>query len=410
MASTPEFSLLLNLGLAIFAALAFSLLFSKIKQPIVIGQLVAGIIVGPFGLGLVQDLGTINLLASLGIILLLFVVGLELNPTEIRKIGRESTVLVGIELSISFVSVFAVASLVGLTYVEAVFAGVLVATTSTAIMGKILLETHGLKARETHLVFTASVMEDFATVFILLLLPELIAANNQVSTTDLGFFALKGIALVALIFGFGWKIAPRLIDRMSREDQEYKETAFLLALSFGFAFALLSSYLGFSPAIGAFLMGLMIRGKQAKFVLDKIGPVKDLFVVLFFVSMGTLINIGALASLTLPILAVLGTALFGKFFGCWLGARLSTSRREADKVGLAMLPRGEFSFIVAREGTGIGVAYQLLYPLAGLTTLLSSIITSIGLRLIKQRASAPVPVIVSTTHRKAGSKKLNGRE
>src|SRR5690349_17343177 len=139
MASTPEFSLLLNLGLAIFAALAFSVLFSKIKQPIVIGQLVAGLIVGPFGLGLVQDLGTINRLASLGIILLLFVVGLELDPTEIRKIGRESTILVAIELSVSFVSVFTVGSLVGLTYVEAVFAGVLVATTSTAIMGKILL-------------------------------------------------------------------------------------------------------------------------------------------------------------------------------------------------------------------------------------------------------------------------------
>lgn len=404
MASTPEFSLLLNLGLAIFAALAFSLLFSKIKQPIVIGQLVAGIIVGPFGLGLIQDLGIINLLASLGIILLLFVIGLELDPSEIRKIGRESTILVAIELSISFTSVFAVALLVGLSYVEAVFAGVLVGTTSTAIMGKILLETRGLRPRETNLVFTASVMEDFATVFILLLLPELVAANNQVPTADLGFFALKGVLLVALIFVFGWRFAPRLIDRMSRADQEYKETAFLLALSFGFVFALLSSYLGFSPAIGAFLMGLMIRGKQARFVLDKIGPIKDLFVVLFFVSMGTLINIGALASLTLPILAVLGTAIFGKFFGCWLAARLSSSRREAGKVGLAMLPRGEFSFIVAREGTGIGVAYQLLYPLAGLTTLISSIITSIGLRLVKQRASPPVPVALSTTHRKVRSK------
>jgi CPA2 family monovalent cation:H+ antiporter-2 len=399
LASTPEFSLLLDLGLAIFAALGFSLFFAKVKQPVVVGQLIAGIIIGPFGLGLIQDLTTINLLASLGIILLLFVVGLELDPIEIRRIGRESTILATVELTVSFVSVLAVALLVGLTFIEAVFVAFVVATTSTAIMSKLLLESKGLKARESHLVVTASVMEDFATVFILLLLPGLVAANNQVSAADLAVLAVKGLLLLAVIFGFGWKVAPRLIDRIGVNDQEYKETAFLLALSFGFAFALISSYLGFSPAIGAFLMGLMIRGRQARFVLDKVGPVKDLFVVLFFVSMGTLINIGALAILTLPILAVLGTAVFGKFFGCWLGARLSTSRLEARKVGISMLPRGEFSFIVAREGTGLGVALQLLYPLAGLTTLISSVLASVGLKLVKAKNVAllsPLTHTVST--------------
>ncbi len=115
MASTPEFSLLLNLGLAIFAAFAFSTLFSKIKQPVVLGQLIAGIIIGPFGLGLVQDLGAINLLASLGIVLLLFTVGLELDPMEIRKIGPDSFILTTVELTISFLSVFGVALLAGVS-------------------------------------------------------------------------------------------------------------------------------------------------------------------------------------------------------------------------------------------------------------------------------------------------------
>ncbi len=399
MTSTPEFALLLDLGLAIFAALGFSLVFSKIKQPVVVGQLIAGIIIGPFGLGLIQDLTTINLLASLGIILLLFVVGLELDPIEIQKIGRGSIVLTLVELTVTFLSVFAVALAVGLTYIESVFAAIVVATTSTAIMGKLLLESKGLKARETHLVLTASVMEDFAIVFILLLLPGLVAANNQVPSTDLALLALKGVFLLVVIFGFGWKLAPRIIDRISLNDQEYKETAFLLAVSFGFAFALVSSSLGFSPAIGAFLMGLMIRGRQAKFVLEKVAPIKDLFIVLFFVSMGTLINIGALAILTLPLLAVLGAAIFGKFFGCWLGAKLSTSKNEARNVGISMLPRGEFSFIVAREGAGLGVALQLLYPLAGLTTLISSILASVGLRLVKQKTISRVSALTPTPTR-----------
>src|SRR5437867_4044321 len=146
------------------AALGFSVLLSKLKQPVVLGQLIAGILIGPFGLGLIQDLNTINLLASLGIILLLFTVGLELDPLEIRKIGAGSLVLTAVELTVSFVSVLAISLLVGLTYLESIFVAVTVATTSTAIMGKLLLESKSLRYRDSHLVLTASVIEDFAIV------------------------------------------------------------------------------------------------------------------------------------------------------------------------------------------------------------------------------------------------------
>ncbi len=193
----------------------------------VLGQLIAGIIIGPFGLGLIQDLGTINLLASLGIVLLLFTVGLELDPLEIRKIGPDSFILATVELTISFVSVFGVALLVGLSTIEAVFVAAVVATTSTAIMSKILLESKSFRAKESQMVITASVIEDFATVFILLLLPGLAAASNQVASSDLALLVAKGILLVAVIFVFGWRIAPRIIDRVTQSDQEYKETVSL---------------------------------------------------------------------------------------------------------------------------------------------------------------------------------------
>jgi CPA2 family monovalent cation:H+ antiporter-2 len=274
-----------------------------------------------------------------------------------------------------------------LTQIEAIFVAAVVATTSTAIMSKILLETKGLRGKESQTVVTASVIEDFATVFLLLLLPGLAAASNQVPPLDIAFLAVKGLLLVVIIFFFGWRIAPYLIERISKADQEYKETSFLLALSFGFAFALLSSFLGFSPAVGAFLMGLMIRGPQAQFVKEKVGPIKDLFIVLFFVSMGTLINVGALLTVTLPIIAVLAVAIVAKFLGCWAGARLSGEKDQASMVGLSMLPRGEFSFIVAQEGTELGVAAQILYPVAGLTTLISSILSSVGLRLFKPKTT-----------------------
>ena len=146
-------------------------------------------------------------------------------------------------------------------------------------------------------------------------------------------------------------------------------------------------------------MGLMIRGKQATFVLDKVGPVKDLFIVLFFVSMGTLINMGAVLTLTLPILAVIGTAILGKYWGCWTGAKLSAAKSQARKVGVSMLPRGEFSFIVASEGAGLGVASQILFPVAGLTTLVSSFLSSIGMRFLNARATKAIEVPVTVKAR-----------
>jgi len=135
LASSPEFALLLDIGLTIISALGFSLLFSKLKQPVVVGQLLAGMTIGPFGLGLIRDLNTINLLASLGIILLLFTVGLELDPLEIRRIGPESIILAVME-AITFGAVFAVAVVLGLSYLESLFVAVVVSPTSTAIMGK----------------------------------------------------------------------------------------------------------------------------------------------------------------------------------------------------------------------------------------------------------------------------------
>jgi CPA2 family monovalent cation:H+ antiporter-2 len=226
-----------------------------------------------------------------------------------------------------------------------------------------------------------------------------VVANNQVSAAEFGLFVLKGVVLLVLIFRFGWKVAPRIIDRVGLGRDDYKETAFLLALSFGFAFALLSSYLGFSPAVRTFLMGLMIRGRQAEFVIEKVGPIKDLFIVLFFVSMGTLINLGAVLTVTLPILAVTTTAILGKFWGSWAGARLSASKSDATKVGISMLPRGEFSFIVAREGTALGVAVPLLFPVAGLSTLVGSIASSIGLRFLKPKKVVMAQKVSSSVER-----------
>jgi monovalent cation:H+ antiporter-2, CPA2 family len=396
LASSPEFVLLLDLGLTILAALGFGFLFSKAKLPIVVGQLVAGMLIGPYGLGLIQDLGVINLLASLGIILLMFTVGLEMDPLDIRKLGPKVIIVTIVELGLTFASVAVVGFWAGLTYVEAIFAAAVVSITSTAILSKLLVETDTLHSKGSQLALTVSVVEDVSSILILILLPGLVAADSQLSIMQFLIFLGKGFLLMIIILGFGLKVAPVIIDRLSMHQEEsYRETAFLVALSLGFAFAILSSYFGFSPAIGAFLAGLMIRGRQAKFVMQKIDPVKDLFVVLFFVSMGTLINLGAILTLTIPLFAILSMGIIGKFAGGWAGARLTRANDQANMVGVAMLPRGEFAFIIAQEGAGLGVGAQLLYPVAGLSMLITSVLTSIGLRTIKSKAHT-TPTIAAT--------------
>jgi len=106
-------------------------------------------------------------------------------------------------------------------------------------------------------------------------------------------------------------------------------------------------------------------------------------------------------TLTLPILAVIATAILGKYWGCWTGAKLSSAKGEARRVGVSMLPRGEFSFIVASEGAGLGVASQILFPVAGLTTLVSSFLSSVGMRLLKTRTTKGTEVAVSVKSRRA---------
>ncbi len=129
------------------------------------------------------------------------------------------------------------------------------------------------------------ITEDVVAVFLLLLIPELVV-GNQVQVSIVTLIAVKGILLTVVTVGFGRLIAPRIINWVSQYEVDVGETTFLLALSFGFLFGVLSAYLGFSPAIGAFLLGLTLLGKHSRYVKEKISPIKDLFIVFFLFQWG----------------------------------------------------------------------------------------------------------------------------
>ena len=370
------------MGIAVAAALLVSLLFYRLGLPMIVGQLVAGMLVGPFGLGLIRDTTSIDFLATLGIILLLFVVGLELDPRKFGSVGSRVLILSTVEFLTAFAVSILSALSAGWDLGTALFLGSVLGLSSTAIVAKLILDRFPGRDENFTSLMMVMVMEDVIAVFLLFLTPEL-AGGRQVQVLGLLFIASKGFFLFLASFGFGRYLGPRLINKVSQYELEIGEVAFLLALSFGFLFGVLSDYLGFSPAIGALLVGFFLPVKQSRYVREKILPLKDAFIVFFFLSMGTLIDTSTALTLGLPLAIILVGAVLGKLAGGFFGARLARIGHPI-LVGSILVPRGEFSLVLAKTGVDAGLVGPQLYPVAGLAVLVTALASPLIDRLTRQ--------------------------
>ncbi len=380
MASETAF--LLDLGVLTAAALLFSLLFVRFKLPVVSAQILAGMIVGPYVLGWVVDPAIISQISSIGIVLLLFILGLELDPVELQKVATRILLLTLVEVILAFAFGFAASYLLGFGLVLSIVFAMTASISSTAIVGKIILERRMFQAGESKTLVGLMIMEDIIAVGFLIILSTLapgaaVTPSEELSsviTTGLG-----GVSLIVVGYVVARFLAPFVIDRLASYEIESEEIPFLFALALGLLFGVLAASLGYSPGIGAFIVGLSIRGKQSKFLFEKVSTLKDLFLVLFFVSMGSLINPFPALSLGLPIVAALVLLVAGKFTGGY--AIGSIIRRTQEGVlssptsyGTWLIPRGEFSLVIGQFALSVGLIGLGLFSLIGLSVLVTAIV------------------------------------
>lgn len=361
------------LALLLGGAIAGGALIKKARYPPVLGFILIGIAIGPFGFKAVTDLELVDLLAEFGIVILLFVVGLEFSINKLREVGSTALIIGLIEQSIMFFIGFIIGFLLGWNITESLYLAGILAISSTAITLKLLKDAGIMQTKEASTIIGTLIIEDLTAILILVILSNIVTSGTA-DVFEVSVTAVQTIAFFLITLAVGLKVVPKIIDAVDRLDID--EAPFLTALALGFGLSFLANYLGLSTAIGAFLMGMMVASApKAEAITNKVLPLRDFFGTIFFVSIGMLINVSLFpeyAWVSIPIIIV---AIVGKFVGNFLGAFLSGHNREgATTVGILMVPRGEFSFIIAKQGIDLHAVREAIFPVTMIVSFASMVV------------------------------------
>lgn len=383
MSEIPSLSeLLLWLALLLGGAIAINALIRKASMPAVLGFILLGIAVGPFGFSFITNVELIDLFAELGVVILLFVLGLEFSFEKLRSVGSTMLIVGLIEQSIMFLLGFSVGTLIGWGILESLYLAGVLAISSTAIILKLLHDSGILHTREANTIIGALILEDISAVLILVLLGDIAQGEEALDFMNITIIIARTLAFFIITLAVGLKAVPKIISYIDRLDMD--EAPFLAALALGFGLAFLAYYLGLSTAIGAFLMGMMISSApKSETIIHRVLPLRDFFGTIFFISIGMLIDITLFPQYIITAIPLIIIAIVGKFIGNYIGATIvGHDRAGASTVGSMMVPRGEFSFIIAKQGIDLGVAKAALLPLTMIVSLATMIIVPVILRFL----------------------------
>jgi monovalent cation:H+ antiporter-2, CPA2 family len=356
-------SFLQNLALVFCVAALTTVVFHRLKQPIVFGYLLAGVIVGPqLPVPLVADEAMVRTLSELGVILLMFSLGLEFRLRRVFSVAGTSGLAALAETSIMLGLGFITGQALGWTTIESLFTGAMVAISSTTIIAKAFAE-RGVGGRVREAAFGILIVEDMIAILLVAILTAL-ATSGAVSAGMIGRTSLRLATFLAVLIGTGSLVVPRLVRMVVRAGQS--EMTLVASVGICFAGALAALAFGYSVALGAFIAGsLVAESGETKAIEHLIEPVRDLFLAIFFVSVGMLIDPRAIADHWGAVVALTLVVVAGKIVAVTAGAFLTgNGLRTSLQVGMSLAQIGEFSFIIASVGTSAGAIRPQLYSIA----------------------------------------------
>ena len=361
MHDTHEF--LRNLALVLATAGITTLIFQRLRQPVIFGYLLAGMLIGPHvPAPLIADAAIVRTLSEVGVILLMFALGLEFSLRKLWKIGPTAGVIAVLQCSALIAAGYLVGRAFGWTHLESFYAGAIISISSTTIIVK-AFEEQRVTGRFTRIVFGVLIMEDLIAILLLAILTA-ISVGGGLSAAHLATTVGKLAAFLVGLVMAGLLIVPRLVRAVVKLDRA--ETTIVTVVGLCFAIAWLAQSFGYSVALGAFVAGTLVaESGHAKQIEHQVQPVRDVFAAIFFVSVGVLIDPGLVAEYWDVVLAFTVVVVIGKVVAVSIGAFVvGYGTRDAVQSGMSLAQIGEFSFIIAAVGISLGATRDFLYPMA----------------------------------------------
>jgi monovalent cation:H+ antiporter-2, CPA2 family len=369
-----EHDLLKSLAVVLGVAAVTSVVSRRLRQPVVLGYLVAGLVIGPHvPIPLVADPGAVHTLSELGVVLLMFSLGLEFSLRKLLRVGPSVAVTAIVQCSLLLWLGFATGRIFGWTPRESLFAGAIIAISSTTIIAK-AFEEQGITGRLRELVVGVLIVEDLIAILLMATLTA-IATGAGLSPISLARTTARlGAFLVALVV-VGLLVVPRAMRRVTAMKRP--ESTIVASIGLCFAMALLARQLGYSVALGAFIAGsLVAESGEEKTIEVLVQPVRDVFAAVFFVSVGMMIDPALMVRHWLPIVAMTCVVVVGKIVSVSFGAFLTgNGTRTSIQTGMSLAQIGEFSFIIAGLGLSLRATGEFLYPVAVAVSAITTLLT-----------------------------------
>lgn len=352
----------------------------RLRQPGVLGELVAGVLLGPSLLGLIHLTELNQGIAEIGAVFLLFTIGLETKPSDLLEVGRTAVAVAVFGVILPFVFGLWFMRFAGHSTVESIFTGAAMVATSVGITARVLSDLGALSTRAARVILAAAVLDDILGLLVLAVVSSL--STGEIHYLQLLTVAAEAVGFALLIVFFGSRVIGRFQPQV--EKLRAHDSAFILSIILCLGLSLASVYIGIAAIVGAFLSGLAFADHSERWKLqENAHPLSEFLAPYFFVMLGVQVNVGTFAKPGILGLAAIVCilAIVGKLVGCGFGA-FRMNFKDKLRVGIGMVPRGEVGLIVAGVGLTLHTISEAVYSIVLLMSIVTTLVAPPFLRMV----------------------------